>query len=118
MKNNNVTTIKTFQATIARLSVTALLATAALSTIGCGTEASDSSDQSSAADEASLDSAGHTCTGLCFYGYDVGCVWYYRVTRPNVTQDCRARVVEACHSRNMSFTEASWQYSPGAEGYV
>ena len=63
-----------------------------------------------------LDSKNRTCGGYCITNYSdyATCKWTaplrYYTNRPNVTQDCRERIVEYCHNRGWRFGDAFWSY--------
>jgi len=75
---------------------------------------------------SALNAAGQACGGYCRTGWVYingggtscrgGEFWYY-ASLPNVTQDCRARIVDFCHNRGWSFGDAYWAYSP-YQGYL
>ena len=112
----------------ARIGLSLCLVVGGALTIGC-TQASESSSTEEGdlgTAEQAYNGAGQTCTGSCYayQGYvrgEISCgsgtkVWVF--SRPNVTQDCRDRVVEYCHSYNLGFRDAAWTYSPPSNGYI
>jgi hypothetical protein len=93
-------------------------ATEGTATPGAGERSAGSDDPGHVGQaEQELNGQHYTCAGHCDVGPGYGCEWYYDVCRPDVTVNCRDRIVEYCHNRGLGFGNAWWTPSC-EEGYT
>jgi hypothetical protein len=82
-----------------------IITLAAIALAGCGRVDENEQDAVDPTGEAEqgVSSTGKFCHGTCANGHVNACL-------PSVSSDCRAHIVNWCHSHGYNFTDAYWSY--------